>query len=134
MNTIIIVFGIVVLLVVMGGVALLLFVRRSGPSRQEQERIRRAWAHVARQQDPVMRVLEAEKVFALLLSSWVGKGTVADGLKKAGWRFADPEALWRAHKLRNRIAHETGLQVPLEEAERAVRTFRKAIERHIGEL
>ena len=123
----------VIVLLLLGLLATYLLTHRT-PSRTDRERIRHAWGHVARQSDPALRVLEAEKVFALLLACWGGHRPVADGLRDAAWRFSDIEALWRAHKLRNRIAHEPGLHVSPEEAERAIRTFKVAIERHTGTL
>src|SRR3989338_4970428 len=37
------------------------------------------------------------------------------------------DALWEAHKIRNRIAHETGYALPKEDAERALNLFEKAL-------
>ena len=70
---------------------------------------------------------EADKVLDLALNELGFKGTVADKLKKAGPRFSDINAVWRVHKLRNTLAHETGARVSENEATNAMRVFEKAI-------
>ena len=62
-----------------------------------------------------------------LLGALGYQGSFADKLKKAGPRFQNLDALWSAHKLRNRIAHEVGIHVQPKEAERALRAFEGAL-------
>ncbi|MDD5751373.1 MAG: hypothetical protein PHS73_02535 [Candidatus Peribacteraceae bacterium] len=89
--------------------------------------LRREWERAVGQQDPVRMLLEAEKVFEHLLTLWRFQGTFADKLRSAGPRFQNVENLWQAHKLRNRIAHESGFQPSPEECQRAVRAFEEAL-------
>jgi hypothetical protein len=95
-------------------------------------RIERQWAHVSTVADTHRRVLEAEKVLDALLTELGFRGTFAEKLGAVAPRLADPEALWRAHKLRNRIAHEPGLTLTDEESRRAVRAFESALNRLLG--
>jgi hypothetical protein len=90
--------------------------------------IEREWERVASLSDPVRRVLEADMVLDHALSLLQVQGTMGEKLKKAGQRFSHLDAVWSAHKLRNRLAHEPGSTLKTHEAERALRTFRRAID------
>ncbi len=79
-------------------------------------------------QDLNRRVIDCEKVIDHALQSLGFTGTFADKLKRAGPRFSDIESIWRAHKLRNRLAHEVGVHLDEREAMSAVNAFRKALE------
>ena len=96
--------------------------RRRLPAR-ERRRLQRSWEYAVSVRDPVLRVLEAEKVVDQLLGSLGYRGSFGEKLTAAGPRLRDVEALWRAHKLRNRLAHEPGVRIAAKEAQRAVRTF-----------
>ena len=54
------------------------------------------------------------------------EGSLGEKLKKAGPRFNDLNAVWSAHKLRNRIAHELS-EINKEEAKRALKQFKRAL-------
>lgn len=92
------------------------------------KRVQQAWAHVESLQDPVRKVLEADKVLDLALHELGYQGTVADKLKKAGPRIKNLQAVWDAHKLRNTLAHETGAHVNADAANRAVLALKKGID------
>ncbi len=53
--------------------------------------------------------------------------TMGDRLKKANDRFSDINAVWRAHKLRNAIAHETDLEITYQQAANALMIYKKAL-------
>lgn len=53
--------------------------------------------------------------------------TMGDRLKKAGGRFTNLNAVWRAHKLRNAIAHETDLEVSYKQASNALAIYKQAL-------
>ena len=92
------------------------------------KRVQQAWSHVETLQDPVRKVMEADKVMDLALSELGYTGSVADKLKKAGPRIKNLQAVWEAHKLRNQLAHETGAHVDQSAANRAVESLEKGIE------
>jgi len=118
-------------LVVLAGIVLF-FTWRSTRSRKlsgaSLKQVQQAWSHVESLQDPVRKVMEADKVLDLALGELGYKGSVADKLKKAGPRINNLQAVWDAHKLRNRLAHETGAHVDQAAAKRAVASLRKGIE------
>ena len=80
--------------------------------------------HIA---DANRRIVEAEKILDEALGALGFHGTFGEKLKKAGPRFGDPEAVWRAHKLRNRIAHEIGVDVTADDARRTLLALRRAL-------
>ena len=53
--------------------------------------------------------------------------TMGDRLKKSGGRFSDINAVWRVHKLRNAIAHESDLEVGYKQAANALSIYRQAL-------
>lgn len=77
--------------------------------------------------DPHRSVLEAEKVLHHALSILGYTGSFGEILKKVGPRLSQEQAVWDAHKLRNRIAHERELQVTASQAKHAIAAFRKAL-------
>lgn len=108
--------------------------RRGRVSAADRARIARAWSRVEALRDPARRVMEAEKAFDMLLVAWGRKGTFVEKFKPVQWRFPNAEALWQAHKLRNRLAHESGAEPGKGEGERAVRAFEAGLEKHLGPL
>lgn len=101
--------------------------RKRGMSAASQAKVRSAFKHAAGLADPVRRVMEGDKVLDLALTELGFTGTLGEKLKKAGPRFSDSNAVWRAHKLRNTLAHETGAHVSDGEAQSAMRAFERAI-------
>lgn len=53
--------------------------------------------------------------------------TMGERLKNSPQRFKDINGLWTAHKLRNRIAHETNVTVSYNDAKYALESFKKAL-------
>lgn len=59
-----------------------------------------------------LAVLEADKLLDHALKArGFGGQTMGDRLKRARNTFKDNNAVWQAHKLRNRLAHESGITV-----------------------
>ncbi len=112
-------------------VVMLLVVWRMHAKRQLTKRQRahywKQWERVATMTDAHRRVLEAENIVARALHALGYKGSFAEKLIAAGPRFSQPQALWDAHKLRNRVAHEVGMNLSSQEAARAVSAFEKAL-------
>ncbi len=119
-----ILFGILTLL----GILMVVYVAWSQHGRKKVpervvRRVRSEWKHMLSMSDPSRRVLEAEKVADGLLKDMGYPGSFGERLKAVGPRFKNIDKIWGAHKLRNRIAHETGINVSDREADRAVHTF-----------
>lgn len=53
--------------------------------------------------------------------------TMGDRLKRAGDKFSDINAVWRVHKLRNAIAHETDLEITYKQSSNALSVYKQAL-------
>lgn len=73
-------------------------------------------------------VIEADKLLdkALVEMGMAGK-TMGDRLKKCGERFSNLNAVWRAHKLRNALAHEADLEISYKQAYNALQIYKQAL-------
>lgn len=75
-----------------------------------------------------LAVLNADKLLdhALRDSGFRGE-TMGERMKSAKSKWSSPNGAWNAHKLRNRIAHETDAEVSYQEAARALHGFKQAL-------
>ena len=73
-------------------------------------------------------IIEADKLLdkALVEAGAPGK-TMGDRLKRSGGKFTDINAVWRAHKLRNAIAHEPDLEVGYKQATNSLSIYKQAL-------
>lgn len=95
-------------------------------------RLRERWDDALEIPDSARRVLEAEKVCDAVLAALEYRGTFAEKLRTAGPRLQNIEALWSAHKLRNRIAHELNCRASDAEGRRAVQAFATLVQRFLS--
>jgi hypothetical protein len=110
----------------------------SGPTMTRAE-IAARWATITAMAGPAgggnglrQAVLEADKLLdQALRQSGLPGATMGDRLKAARPRFAADRAaydrLWRAHKLRNALAHEVGFDLVPSQAREALRDFESAL-------
>lgn len=101
--------------------------RGRGMSAASKAKVEKALVQAVSQQDAVRRVLAVDSVLDLALTELGFAGSLGDKLKKAGPRIPTIQAVWDAHKLRNRLAHEHDASVNQAEADRAVRILENAI-------
>jgi hypothetical protein len=73
-------------------------------------------------------LIEADKLVdeALKQRGYSGK-TMGERMVSANRIFKDPDMIWNAHKLRNRVVHETGIKVKKSHVSYALRGYRKAL-------
>ena len=105
--------------------------RRLRLSSSARKRLAGQWQHTLSIQDPARRVLEAEKVLDHTLRALGFEGSMADKLQGYQQRFGSIEAVWQAHKLRNRIAHEPGITISETDAKRAVESFGRLLKKFL---
>ena len=75
-----------------------------------------------------MAIIEADKLLDKALNEMgVAGKTMGDRLKKSGDKFTDINAVWRAHKLRNAIAHESDLEIGYKQATTALSIYKQAL-------
>jgi hypothetical protein len=73
-------------------------------------------------------ISEADKLFDYVLKAQGYPGdTMAERLKRAQVKLSDREAVWRAHKLRNALAHEVGFDLVKTQAHEALRGFERGL-------
>ena len=53
--------------------------------------------------------------------------TMGERLKKNGDKFSNLNAVWRAHKLRNALAHESDLEITYKQAFNALGIYNQAL-------
>ena len=76
----------------------------------------------------VTTVINADKLLDKALHEMGIPGkTMGDRLKKSNDRFTDINAVWRAHKLRNAIAHESDLEITHQQAANALLIYKQAL-------
>ncbi len=75
-----------------------------------------------------MAVINADKLLdnALIAMGVPGK-TMGDRMKRAGSRFGNRDAVWRAHKLRNMIAHESDFELSYRQVTNALAIYKQAL-------
>lgn len=75
-----------------------------------------------------LTVLNADKLLDQALRERGLKGqTMAERMKSGATLFSNRNNLWTAHKLRNRIAHETDVRVSYDDARYALSYFKQAL-------
>jgi len=81
-----------------------------------------------------LAVINADKLLdrALQERAYAGK-TMGERLKNARDKLKNNDAVWAAHKLRNRIAHEQDVKVEYEATKRALVAFKQAL-RDLGAI
>lgn len=72
-------------------------------------------------------MLEAENILDRVLRDSGYQGTFGEKLKRMQKTIPHIDAVWHAHKLRNRIAHEPGTHISNRETEVALRTFERVL-------
>ncbi|PID69958.1 hypothetical protein CSB37_04310 [bacterium DOLZORAL124_38_8] len=79
--------------------------------------------------NPAHAVLESHKLFVAALGTLFNgkKMTAAQTIARVQKRFPNQRQIWRHHKLRNRIAHETEVTVLPTQAELARKDFVRAL-------
>ncbi|MBR3172348.1 hypothetical protein IKF21_00270 [Candidatus Saccharibacteria bacterium] len=73
-------------------------------------------------------IIEGDKLLdkALVEMGIPGK-TMGERLKRCGDKFENVNAVWRVHKLRNAIAHESGFEVSYKQASNALAVYKQAL-------
>jgi hypothetical protein len=81
-----------------------------------------------------LAVINADKLLdrALQERAYAGN-TMGERLKNARDKLKNNDAVWAAHKLRNRIAHEQDVKVEYEATKRALVAFKQAL-RDLGAI
>ncbi len=122
-------------ILIFGGLlfAFIAFTKR-GPKTLDVEKYRSRWLSIEQQlkRDEVssyhMCIINADKLLdqALVERNVSGKA-MGERMKQRQSKWTNANAIWTAHKLRNRIAHEPDVRVDYEDARRALSAFKQAL-------
>ena len=76
----------------------------------------------------IVCVLEADKLLdqALREKGLSGK-TMAERMKQCQGKWSNGNGVWAAHKLRNRLAHETDVRIDYERSKQALVAFKQGL-------
>ncbi len=73
-------------------------------------------------------IIEADKLLDRALHEMGTQGkTMGDRLKRSSSRFSELNSVWRAHKLRNAIAHDTDFEVSYQQAKNVLAVYKQAL-------
>lgn len=73
-------------------------------------------------------VIDADKLLdKAMVEMGISGKNMGDRLKRSGDRFTDINAVWRAHKLRNALAHEDDLEITYRQAATALGIYKQAL-------
>ena len=73
-------------------------------------------------------VIEGDKLLDKALHEIGVPGkTMGDRLKRSGDKFSNLDAVWKAHKLRNTVAHETDFDISYKQAATALLAYKQAL-------
>lgn len=76
----------------------------------------------------ITTIINADKLLdKAMVEMGISGKTMGERLKHANGRFEDINAVWRAHKLRNAIAHESDLEIGYKQAFNALAIYKKAL-------
>jgi len=117
-------------LVLFAGLLFLTNKKRHRISAHDQKQLQAEWQRALNELsiNPKGSVLEADKLLDHALTLKGYSGTLGEKLKKANAVFSSINDVWRAHKLRNRIAHELNIHISQGEANQALSYFKKALQ------
>ena len=100
---------------------------KKGFSKAEKTYFYSQWMMIREEHDQRHAVLDADKLLNLVLQKKGYAGGVGEQLKRAEKLFSGIDEVWKAHKLRNSIAHELDLRVTSRQAQQALSGFEKAL-------
>lgn len=94
-----------------------------------QQFIKKQWTLVTEESFDNMHsaILDADKLLGHVLELLGITGSVGEQLKKSDGLFRSIDAVWSAHKVRNKIAHEIGVKISEKEGKKVLGDFKKAL-------
>lgn len=117
------------------GITLLIVISltRRGGKMLDQEKYRSRWLAITQSAGSTpetwqFAIMNADKLLdAALKERGVAGTTLGERLKNAKPYLSSIDSVWRAHKLRNRIAHDDGVKVSQRQAAEALKIFKRAL-------
>lgn len=122
------------ILVFAGLIFVLITMTKNAPRQLNVEQYRTKWMQIEQQltrsnMDSLpLAILNADKLLdQALRERGISGNSMADRMKNFQKSWSNANAVWGAHKLRNRIAHDADVHVDYESARRALSSFKQAL-------
>ncbi|HEY0965100.1 MAG TPA: hypothetical protein VGE13_01325 [Candidatus Saccharimonadales bacterium] len=117
------------------GAIVLAFIARKGTSSQlNKDSYRSAWLKIEQEVDKdnvpsyQLAFLNADKLLDKALKARGIKGqTMGERMKAYNQQWSNANNIWSAHKIRNKLAHESGFQVDYDTTRRALAVYKQAL-------
>lgn len=119
---------IALVLLILGFGVFVLFYRKRRLSGGTVRKIQAMWREVESLSEahPEQALLKADKLLDFALKNAGYSGSLGEKMQKARAVFRDNDAVWSAHKLRNRVAHEIDIRLSTSQTKTALNGFKKA--------
>ena len=107
-------------------------VSRHQPKHFDRQVYKQRWQalaeHLKHEQTFALAVIEADKLLDQALKEARFKGsTMAERLVSAGQAFSNRDRVWTAHKLRNKLVHESGVKLNSNQTKTTLQDFKRAL-------
>jgi hypothetical protein len=124
-----------IIIAIVFGVAILAIISRLAPKRAarlDRSYFQNSWMELlARVKSPegmMLAIIDADKLLDEALKKHHFKGkTMGERLVSAQRIISDNDAVWYAHKLRNRLVHEPNVRLKKKEAQTALAGFKQGL-------
>lgn len=122
--------------VIIIGISLLIFMsltRRGPRNTLDKDKYRSRWLAITQSAGSTTEswqfaIVGADKlVDSALRDRGIPGETMGERMKNGSAKITNIDGVWRAHKLRNRIAHEDNVQVSKRQANEALKIFKRAL-------
>lgn len=122
------------ILIVGGLLFVFVSLSRNNPRALDVDKFRSRWMSIETklkrddENSYVVCVMEADKLLdqALREKGLAGK-TMAERMKQCQGKWTNGNGVWAAHKLRNRLAHETDVHIDYERSRQALVAFKQGL-------
>ena len=109
-------------------VLVVLVITHRGKPRLNKSYFKKHWDEIEKLEGSTISVLKADSlVDQALKQANIRGGTMGERLNNSVGFIKDINAVWSAHKLRNKIAHEHDATPSTAECQRALRQFKRAL-------
>lgn len=135
-----IIFFVAAVLIVGGLLFVIISFTKHAPRQLKQDYYRSQWMTIESQlkrdetHSYTVCILNADKLLDKALKERGVKGeTLGERMKNYQDKWSNAQDIWAAHKMRNKLAHETDVSFSYEQAKRALVSFRQGL-KDIGAL
>ncbi|MBU2524747.1 hypothetical protein KKG71_06165 [Patescibacteria group bacterium] len=121
----------IVTLIVGLGIGLMVLIKMKGSKigAANQRYFAQQWKRVMldKYANPARAIMDADKILDKVMAQLGYSGHLGEKLKRSRSIFGDINGVWRAHKLRNKLAHELDFRPSKREIDDALANFKRAL-------